>query len=220
MKKLLVFSIVSCVAALAQPRPERGTPQAQQPQQQQHGGGRPEFGGGHIPSHGPTPERGGQQQSHAQAPARADERGQQNRSQDNRGQENRGQENRGQENRMTPHMQGHPEMPHVDAHRDTWVGHAGRDDAHFRVDTPFAHGRFSAGFGPSHVYRLNGGDRNRFWFNNYYWDVAPYDYNIVGDWDWTADQVVIYDDPDHPGWYLAYNPRLGTYAHVEYLGNQ
>jgi hypothetical protein len=113
---------------------------------------------------------------------------------------------------------GHPDVPHVDA-GNRWVGHdTGRNDPNYRLNHPWEHGRFPGGFGPSHKWYLSGGGPNRFWFNGWYWSVAPADFAFSALWNWDVDEINVYEDPDHIGWYLVYDVRLGTYMHVMFMG--
>jgi hypothetical protein len=194
MKKFAGFLAVMLICSVAAFAQERG-----------HEGGAPaaghqaappshQVGGGHIPAHGPAPVR---RAPVAPAPNRGGEPG------------------GGRPSHVD--QPGHPNAPHVHGN-DTWVGHTGRGDANYHLDHPWEHGHFPGEIGRGHIWRLGGGGPSRFWFGGFYFGVAPYDFDYCGDWDWASDDIVIYDDPDHPGWYLAYNTRLGTYVHVQYLG--
>jgi hypothetical protein len=149
---------------------------------------RPEVGGGHIPSRGPV--RTPPPAAGAKPPAA-----------------------------NYAHATGHPNAPHVDAKTEAWIGHdTRRDEPGLRLAHPWAHGHFGGEIGAGHIYRLGGGNIRRFGFGGFFFSVAAADYAFANDWLWDSDDIVLYDDPDHPGYYLAYNVRLGTYVHVEYLG--
>jgi hypothetical protein len=155
-------------------------------------------GGGHIPARGPMPARTNAKPAAAPkagAPAAAAKPA------------------------RTPDLPGHPAAPHVDASNDRWVGHdGGKNNPAYHLAQPWQHGHFPGEIGASHVYRLGGGTRDRFLFDNFYFSVAEADYDDCADWLWDSDDIVIYPDPDDIGWYLAYNVRLGTYVHIQYLG--
>jgi len=108
---------------------------------------------------------------------------------------------------------------HVD--HDHWYGHDAPSDARFRLDRPFEHGHF-AHAGPDHRYRVLRFDRDhrRFWLpGGFCFEVASWDWFLCSDWCWDCgDDFVVYDDPDHLGWYVLYNIHTGVYVHVTYMG--
>ena len=169
-------------------QPHGGAPQAGMGHEQG-------VGGGHIPQHGPAPVRTAPAPPKKAAAPQPEQR------------------------RTFQDAPGHPPAPHVHAENDRWVGHdTGKNDPHYHLDHPWEHGRFTGAIGPQHIWRLHGGNRDRFDIGGFFFQAAPYDYDACADWLWDSDDIVIYDDPDHVGWYLAYNTRLGTYVHVMYLG--
>ena len=110
--------------------------------------------------------------------------------------------------------------PHVN--NNHWYGHEAGNDARFHQAHPYEHGHF-AHFGPSFRYSVVRIDRDhhRFWFNGgSYFEVASWDWTLCQDWNWNnPDEFVVYEDPDHDGWYLLYNTETGVYVHVTFMGS-
>ncbi|MEO8448431.1 MAG: hypothetical protein ABI647_01500 [Gemmatimonadota bacterium] len=114
---------------------------------------------------------------------------------------------------------GNDDRPHVS--RGRWYGHATPNDSRFRLARPFEHGRFVR-LGPRYRYRVDRFDRalHRLWIpGGAYFEIASWDWDLISDWwDCSRDDFVVYDDPDHIGWYLLYYLPTGAYVHVQYLG--
>ena len=111
-------------------------------------------------------------------------------------------------------------VPHVN--NDHWYGHDAPNDKRYVIAHPFEHGRFEH-FGPSYRYHVERFDRDhhRFWFpGGFSFEIASFDWSLAADWCWDCpgDNFVVYDDPDHPGWYLVYNSQTGVYVHAQYMG--
>ena len=112
-------------------------------------------------------------------------------------------------------------VPHV--HDNHWYGHDRPNDKRYVIAHPYEHGRFEH-FGPSYRYHVDRFDlgAHRFWFpGGFSFEIASFDWDLASSWCWDCpgDNFVVYDDPDHPGWYLVYNAQTGVYVHAQYMGS-
>ncbi len=48
--------------------------------------------------------------------------------------------------------------------------------------------------------------------------MAPCDSGVLRRMELGDDDIVLDEDSDHSGWYLAYYPRLVRFVHVQYFG--
>lgn len=134
-----------------------------------------------------------------------------------------------------PEARGHrnvkPEVEHVKGgkpiatqhvNNDHWYGRPSPTDKRYHLSHPFPHGHF-AHFGPSYHYNVVRVDvgAHRFWLpGGFYFEVASWEWATCADWCWNCgDNFVIYEDPDHPGWYLVYDMQTGQYIHAQYMGS-
>jgi len=103
---------------------------------------------------------------------------------------------------------------HRDRDYDQWDYDGGR----IRPGHYYPHGRYPY---VRHVIVVRGFDprtRHIILYDQSNWVVAPYDVPRCHDWEWDRDRVYVYDDYDHPGWYVLFNSRLGSSVHVEFFG--
>ena len=92
------------------------------------------------------------------------------------------------------------------------------DHERIRPGRAYPHGRYDHVREVFVARRFDYRTRHIFLYDNSDWVVAQYDLDRCRDWQWDRDQVYVYDDDHHPGWYLLFNARLGRYVHVEYFG--
>lgn len=106
---------------------------------------------------------------------------------------------------------------HDDEDRDE---HRGWDYEHARVETDrdYPHGHYDGVRRTIVLGTLDFHTRRVILADHSNWVIASYDLDRCRDWRWGHDDVRVYEDDVHPGWYVLFNARLGHYVHVEYFG--